>query len=382
MKTPNTICFLLLGLLLVTACGKEDDHAPNQYSTEEYAIIQEYLNLPKEVLNYRQKEENPYGATSDFHITQQSLALNYNHSATLGRVLFYDESLSNAGKSCASCHQPAYGFGDNKAFSTGYNGAEGRRNTPALINLRFRFGNLLGWTGRFTDFEDQYQSCLEDASRMNTLFFNFLAKARKREYYPILFEKAFGSDDFSKGRFSSAITVFLYANYPYSTEFDPARIANNGNMFPDYAEFSMAQNAGKALYMAKCASCHGQFMYEPEYNLGNNGLDLVSEDAGAAIWSGNDFDEGRFRIPTLRNLAFTAPYMHDGRFPDLESVLAHYSEGIQAHANLQALLIDPTTDLPKRFELTEEEQINLLSFLQTLNQEKITEELRFAPVFK
>ena len=381
MKAPKTF-YLLFGLLLFISCGKEDDHVPNQYSTEEYAIIQEYLNLPEEALNYRRNEENPYGATADFHIVQQSLALNYNHSATLGRVLFYDESISNAGISCASCHQPAYGFGDAQALSNGFNGIEGRRNTPALINLRFRYGNLLGWDGRYREFEDQYQSCLEDAGRMNTLFSNFLANASKRAYYPILFEKAFGSDDLSRGRVSSALTDFLYSNYPYSTAFDPARVANNRNMLSDYAEFSAAQNAGKAIYVAKCASCHGQYVYEPTFNLGNNGLDLVSEDPGAAIWSGNDFDEGRFRIPTLRNLAFTAPYMHDGRFPDLESVLTHYAEGIEAHPNLHALLVDSETGLPKFIELTEQERGDLLAFLETLNQESIVEDERYAPVFK
>ncbi len=254
----------------------------------------------------------------------------------LGRRLFYDPILSaDSTMSCSSCHLPQGSFTDNKAVSTGIDGIQGRRSSMSLLNIAYATNGLF-WDGRSASLEEQALLPVEDPVEMHHTWPNVVEQLKSHPVYPELFRKAFGIDN------CCGITKELAARA--LAQFERILISSGTSRYDQYIlgdpdALDDKELDGKLMFFdegqvvnlpdAQCFHCHGSITLTGN-NYFNNGLDSVASlddftDKGRGGISGNRTDNGKFRTPTLRNIALTAPYMHDGRFPTLEAVLEHYN---------------------------------------------------------
>ncbi len=292
----------------------------------------------------------------------------------LGRMLFFDPILSlDSTISCASCHDPAKIFADGSAVSTGVNGLMGDRSSMPIMNIGYAEKGLF-WDGRAAHLEDQALGPVENPIEMLETWSHVEEKIRSHAVYPFEFRKAFGvenSDEITRDHITKAIAQFertlISANSRYDKKFhqfdtDPFLLTDK-------------EVDGRNIYYdepgstdAHCAHCHdGQAMLTTN-DYFNNGLDSVATlndfpDLGLGKVSGKLSDNGRFRTPSLRNIALTAPYMHDGRFQTLEEVVEHYNSGVHTAANLKAESTIPSSQ--GGLGLTEYEKEALVAFLHT-----------------
>ena len=262
----------------------------------------------------------------------------------LGRHLFYDKILSaDLSMSCASCHFPEMTFSDGKKLSTGIDGLEGKRSAMSLINIGYVEHGLF-WDGRVISLEEQALLPVEDELELHDTWDNVIVKLKAHPDYPTKFRKAFGIDDtseISKELAAKALAQFERTLISYNSQFDKVFIKEaddataseqrGHDMFFDKA----AQGSG--LPDAECSHCHNKPLMTSDAFF-NNGIDSVNslldfEDLGHGAVTGEALDNGKFRAPTLRNIALTAPYMHDGRFQTLEEVMEHYSDHIHITSN-------------------------------------------------
>ncbi len=310
--------------------------------------------------------------------------------ATLGRVLFYDTKLSaNNSVSCSSCHKQASGFSDTNQFSVGFEGELTNRNSMGLANSRFYSNGHFFWDERASSLEEQVLMPIEDEIEMGMNLAELPTKLAATSYYPTLFEWAFGDAAISSERVSLALSQFVRSLVSYETKYDLG-LAMTGNANADFPNFTAAENAGKDLFMSRrtdCANCHMEvlgnqnnlffFMDQPR----NNGLDAGNNaDNGVADITGRNQDSGEFKVPSLRNIALTAPYMHDGRFASLEDVIDFYSSGIQPHPNLDNRLTR-RGGRPVRMNFSQQEASNLIAFLNTLTDEAMLSNEAFSNPF-
>ncbi|RMG85562.1 MAG: cytochrome-c peroxidase, partial [Bacteroidetes bacterium] len=194
------------------------------------------------------------------------------------------------------------------------------------------------------------------------------------EYYQILFDKAFLSTDQRpvEDKILEAISAFVNSIASFNSKFDRS-LMNQANLSP-------GETRGHALYIQHCSSCHGNMMRQ-SLSLANNGLDVEYADQGVGKRTGKAEDMGVFKIPMLRNIELTAPYMHDGRFQTLEQVIEHYSEQVQPHPNLHPNLRNPD-GTPKRLHLSASEKADLVAFLKTLTDLNSLTAEKYADPFK
>lgn len=254
----------------------------------------------------------------------------------LGRRLFYDPILSaDSTMSCSSCHLPQGSFTDNKAVSSGIDGITGRRSAMSLLNVAYA-NNGLFWDGRAFTLEKQALLPVEDPIELHHTWPNVVEQLKTHPVYPELFRKAFGVEhccDITKELVAKAIAQFERILISSGTSRYDEYVLGNLDALDDkeldgkLMFFDEGQDAN--LPDAQCFHCHGGITLTGN-NYFNNGLDSVASlndftDRGRGAISGNSTDNGKFRAPTLRNIALTAPYMHDGRFPTLEAVLDHYN---------------------------------------------------------
>ncbi len=282
----------------------------------------------------------------------------------LGRQLFYDPSLSRDGSvACGSCHQQfvAFAHADHRV-SHGVGGVNGRRNSPALFNLAWQPDFM--WDGAGTHLETQPILPIGNPLEMATTLEEVIAKLQADPRYPPRFAQAFGDPRIDSQRLLRALAQFTGTLVSADSHYDRAIAGRE--------RFSADEQAGLAVFRAHCASCHAEPLFT-DYSYRSNGLDAVVKDRGRAAISGHAEDEGRFRVPSLRNIALTAPYMHDGRFATLEQVLDHYQHGIAPAPNL-----DPA--LAGGVALDEDQRRQLLAFLQTLTDTGFVDDPRFAEV--
>jgi len=257
----------------------------------------------------------------------------------LGRRLFYDPILSaDSTMSCSSCHLPQGSFTDSKAFSTGINGLVGRRSSMALLNLGYVLPqDGFFWDGRAKTLEDQALLPVEDPIEMHNTWPNVVDKLKKHATYPALFRKAFGVND------RTEITKELAAKA--MAQFERILVSSGKSKFDEFIggnfdAFDDEEIDGKLMFFdegqfynlpdAQCFHCHGGITLTGG-KFFNNGLDSVGsldefKDLGRFEVTGIESDKGKFRAPTMRNIALTAPYMHDGRFQTLEQVIDQYSD--------------------------------------------------------
>lgn len=297
--------------------------------------------------------------------------------ATLGRVLFYERRLSsNRSMSCASCHQQALGFADSAQFSLGVSGERGEYHAPALGNARFYTRGHFFWDERAATLEAQVSQPIADPVEMNLPIDSALRRLSTTTYYAGLYRQAFGTSEITLDRTARALAQFIRAMRASRARYDRVfEVPPLPDGSPNFAAVFTPQEArGQQLFTgaAGCARCHqthAQLLDAPA----NTGLDLVSADTGAG--------RGRFKSPSLRNVAVRRHFMHDGRFTTLEQVIAFYDHGIQPNVDLDPRLRTPA-GRPRRLRLTVEDQGALVAFLKTLTDESMLTDVRFSDPFR
>ncbi len=287
----------------------------------------------------------------------------------LGRKLFYEPLLSNDGtQACANCHLAENSFTDPNRFSTGITGEMGTRNAMPIVNLAWNFQNRFLWDGGASSLEDQVDDPIENPIEMNNTWPNVVATLQATSDYPNLFEQAFGTPVITREFVVRAIAQFERTLISGNSRFDQYLLGdNNAVTAQEINGFNvfMDENRGD------CFHCHGN-EFNPLWTnnaFHNNGLDSSFEDLGLGGFTGDPLDYGKFKSPSLRNLAYTAPYMHDGRFATLDEVINHYSEGL-VYSNT----IDP---LMKNIaeggaQLTDSDKADLKAFLLSLSEPEFT----------
>lgn len=314
----------------------------------------------------------------------------------LGKALFYDPKMSaNNSVSCASCHTQSAAFSDNARFSRGFDNRLTHRNSMPIQNLFTFFEDggfnngfinngiiagptLLFWDGRETDLNQMVLRPLVNHVEMGVRDVDALAaKMGEMPHYKALFEKAFLTEQATSSEMAQALAFFISRISSQNTHFDKVQRGE--------AELNSEQQIGMALFFEKydCNSCH-QVQTPSGYlvlggGFSNIGLDKEYTDEGLAQVTKRPEDVGKFKIPSLRNVALTAPYMHDGRFETLEDVMEHYSTGVQDHPNLDERL-KTADDL--LLHITPQEKKAIIAFLHTLTDTEMVTNPIFANPFQ
>jgi cytochrome c peroxidase len=297
--------------------------------------------------------------------------------ATLGRVLFYDKNLSiNRTISCGSCHQQEHGFADPNAKSIGHGGGLTKRNASHIVNLIY--GERFFWDGLSPTLEEQVLVPIQNNIEMGLTLSQLVERVRGLPYYPALFEQAFGTDQITSNRIAHALAQFVRSIVSYQTRYDEA-------LQNDFTTFIPVEWEGKSIFFntdTKCDQCHSTANFFSN-ELMNDGLDVDYFDEGLGSLTGNPADNGKFKVPSLRNVMLTAPYMHDGRFATIDEVIAHYSTGVQPHANLDLRLTTEgvTGGTPSHQGFSESQAAALKAFLATLTDEPLINDPKFSDPF-
>ncbi|HVJ46558.1 MAG TPA: cytochrome c peroxidase [Luteolibacter sp.] len=301
-----------------------------------------------------------------------------NAGATLGRVIFYDKRLSlNQTISCSSCHQAAHGFSDPRKFSVGFNGGHTSRNSMGLTNARWYQRAAFFWDERAETLEDQVLQPIQNATEMGMTLPAVVARLSAEPFYETLFTDAFGDSAVTSERIAFALAQFVRSIVSTNTKFDAGLAVN-------FTNFTAEENTGRQIFngAGNCAACHGTDNFVPGPAINNNGLENPYVDKGVGEITGRARDEGLFKVPSLRNIELTAPYMHDGRFATLEEVVEFYNSGIVAHPNLSPpLCVGGPTGPPRRLNLTAAQKAALVAFLKTITETSLTSDEKFSDPF-
>ncbi len=388
MKAVNLFTLLLSCIVLFSSCLTDGgDVATIVYTPDQLQTLQKTLNLDDERVDYSIK--------LPAHMASQGASTSSidNHKALLGRVLFYDNKLSkNDAVNCSSCHEQALAFSDDVAFSKGFEDEHTKRNSLALgavVSFEASYDNpgggarsLFFWDERAETIQEQSNLTIQDNIEMGMSFSELVPKLEVVDYYDVLFSKAFGDDRITEDRITDALEEFVNSMVSANSKFDQGVIENHGNSFGDLPNFTEKENLGRELYSLNCSSCHGDDLVRLNRASANNGLDLVYEDKGRYDVTQSSVDKGVFKVPVLRNIELTAPYMHDGRFATLEEVVDHYSDNIQAHPNLDFQLQENFSGPPIKMNFTDNEKEALVDFLKTLTDYEFIAEAKFSNPFK
>jgi cytochrome c peroxidase len=298
-----------------------------------------------------------------------------NVGAALGRVLFYDKRLSLTNThSCGSCHVQEKGFATAERFDVGAQGVPLRRNAMGLANVRYSATRRFFLDGRALSLEALALMPIQEPAELGNFLPLLEAKLASTSFYPRLFEEAFGTPDVTSERIAKALAQFLRSIISYRTRFDAAfHEMEQGDVTNPFAVLTSEEIAGSELFLRFCGMCHQGNGAHTKTVVSNNGLDVVSEDPGSG--------GGNFRSASLRNIAVTAPYMHDGRFFTLREVVDHYDHGVQASESLHGLLRD-ATGAPLRLQMTEADKSALEAFLNTLTDEALLSDPKFSDPFR
>lgn len=301
----------------------------------------------------------------------------------LGRHLFYDPVLSiDSTQSCSSCHLQQANFTDNLQVSTGVDGIAGQRSSMTLLNVGFHNTGLF-WDGRVMTLEEQALLPVEDPIELHDSWPNVEQKLQRSSFYPRLFREAFGIEE--RGEIDRELAVKALAQFERSlvssgqSKYD--RVIAGQEVFTDQEldgfEIFFDINENQQLH-AECGHCHNAPLFTTNEYF-NNGLDQVASlndfaDKGRGEVSGMIFDNGAFKVPTLRNIESSGPFMHDGRFTTLDEVIDHYVSGGNPVDNLAAVL--------RPLKLDEVNRVALKAFILTLRDPDFLENEAFSNPFK
>ncbi len=298
----------------------------------------------------------------------------------LGRMLFYEKSLSaNNTISCANCHQQARAFTDGRSFSTGVDNVPTSRNSMSLTNLLWT--RKFFWDGRAGSLEEQAAFPLTNPHEMGQSLDVSANKLAESSVYHQLFKIVYGDEAITGDRIVKAITQFERTLISCNSHYDQY-LRNTYQPTPQelkgLALFMNAPQPQTGIRGANCAHCHGGVKNYMEL-FHNNGLDSIPKDAGIETLTGLSSDRGRFKAPTLRNIALTAPYMHDGRFKTLAEVVDHYSDHVEESASLSSFIRGVSNETGGRsLNLRPDEKKELIAFLNMLTDSTFITDPRFS----
>lgn len=361
-----TLLLVALSLVFTISHCKKDDPAPEVPDTPV-----EYDDTPYSL---------EYGAFAAPDLGDNPLTV---EGVKLGRMLFYEKELSKDGSiSCASCHKQENAFSDPRQFSEGVGGLKGKRQAMAVFNTAWHTNEFF-WDGRAHLLRDQALKPIQDPVEMNETLENIVAKLESKEEYTDQFIRAFGDNQVTAERVSLALEQFMNSIVSNKSKYD--------RFLAGEATLSASEERGRELFFAEynpgfpdvsgadCAHCHGGNNFDNNRYL-NNGLDEESTqtDIGREKVTGLPEDRAKFKVPSLRNAALTAPYMHDGRFTTLEEVVAHYDHDIKSSPT-----VDPALAYTKQtgLMLSAQDQADLIAFLKTLTDETLIAEERYSDPF-
>ena len=285
----------------------------------------------------------------------------------LGKALFYDPILSKDNTiSCSSCHlsYTAFTHTDHN-LSHGIDNRIGIRNAPALMNLAWN--TYFMWDGAVTHLDMQALAPISHHDEMDETIENIVTKLQNASKYKQLFYKAFNDSSATGEHTLKAIAQFMVTLISANSKYDKVIRKEGGYSFTEN------ELKGYNLFKQNCASCHKEPLFTNN-EFENNGLvpDKFLNDIGRAKISQNPNDSFKFKVPSLRNVELSYPYMHDGRFPNLQMVLFHYTEDIHQSATL-------SNQLKKKIVLDEADKNNLIAFLKTLTDEEFLQNPKFQP---
>ena len=293
----------------------------------------------------------------------------------LGRRLFYEKKLSGDNtQACANCHLADFNYADFNRFSTGIDGIQGTKNAMAIVNLAWQ--DFFFWDGRANSLEEQAALPVEDPIEMHETWENAIVKLSADPTYVSMFKEAFGTGEITKDRATKAIAQFERTMISGNSKFDQF-VQGNYQLTPQ-------EQLGYALFnteLGDCFHCHGDattgYMFGAYGNLqfSNNGLDSVlTPNSGRERVTGNPADRAKFKIPTLRNVEYSFPYMHDGRFNTLEEVVEFYNMGGHPSATLDPNM--KAAGVGRNWSL--EQKQALVAFLKTLSDPDYLTDERFS----
>lgn len=367
-KTYLFAVLLLLTATVFYSCNKNDSINPNEKLPQ----------LPAQPYAYDLKGSIPSHLNGFGTIT--------NEGATLGRVLFFDKQLSyNNQVSCASCHMPEKAFADDVAFSKGLNGDFTTRNAMTLTNMD-KAGSFF-WDSKTSSLEAAVLMPIQNHIEMGFENLNLLeSKLNKIGYYQRLFKNIFAVNRITRNEISSALAQFVRSINSANSRLDQ-------EMELGFPNFTAQEMMGKNIFEKNCATCHTGITF-PDFSFGgyespggtgfaNNGLESVYKDKGVEQFRLKISDgEGFFKIPNLRNIELSAPYMHDGRFKTLEEVVEHYNNGIVWNKDLDPNLLNPNNpNQAKKMNLSRSDKDALIAFLKTMTDRTILTDVRFSDPF-
>lgn len=382
----NTSLFVLLLSLLISGCKKD---ISDRVDLDDNWLISDYLTIDVNNLpNYANQDMPDHYRGPNIDAQDNTPVDNpiTDEGATLGRVLFYDTNLSlNGTVSCASCHKQSNGFTDPEVLSIGFQGGLTGAHSMRLGNARYYQGNAMFWDKRAATLEEQTTMPIQDGTEMGFTaaiggMDSLIHRMQGLVYYPVLFYEAFGSNEITEDKMQKAIAQFVRSMSSTDSKFDeglaevftPGQPGGGANVpFPN---FTAEENEGKSLFINPpnagglgCAGCHTPPTFSLIGNSRSNGLDQG--------------ETTTFKSPSLKNIAATGPYMHDGRFNTLEEVVQHYSNGIQDGPALDGRLRGPGGQ-PLRLNLSQDQINAVVAFLGTLNDNSLNTDPKFSDPFK
>jgi cytochrome c peroxidase len=350
----KSIHLTLLILLLISCSSKGEEESV-------YTPVQTSLEIPE---LFQQKLIAPVVPTNN-PLTIEGIAL--------GKKLFFDPILSKDNtQSCASCHDPKNAFTDDTRFSEGIDGKFGTRNSMPLFNLAWNFDERFMWDGKELSIERQAFSPVRNPIEMHSDWKNVAKKLQEHAEYPTLFKQAFGASKIDSTLVTKAIAQFERTLISGNSKFDQYLLGK--------VELTLEEQNGFNVFMDEtrgdCFHCHGSDNNPlwTDNKFHNNGLDETFTDLGLGAVTGDPNDHGKFRSPSLRNLKFTAPYMHDGRFATLEEVINHYSEGLKLSSTIDPLMKKANQG---GVQLSDKDKADLKAFLLSLSDDDFVNNPKF-----
>jgi cytochrome c peroxidase len=393
----KTYFFYLALLCFATSCKKESQYSENLLK-EQDKILAEYFNLPP--LPYAYDDQLP----AYLQVMGMTIPPISEPKATLGRVLFYDKNLSSDRTvACASCHKQEKAFSDDVAFSRGVGGKLGDRNAMPIGNVAnfsahyndaTGFSPALLWDNRATSVSEQATLAFVNDHEMGITLPQVMHRIAEQPYYKPLWERAYGqTNEMTQEQMLEALSTFVGAMGSYRSRLDQALTGVNGNLNSPgniiqgyyssdtiFPILSNSENRGRLIFVNNCSKCHSPVRKLQEVNEACNGLEINYADQGKGRITGNPADNGVFKSPSLRNVALTAPYMHDGRFKTLGEVVEFYSSGVKHHANLHPVMFK--NDGTYNLNLNAQQKTDLIRFLHTMTDNTLAKDERFANPFK
>jgi len=358
---------LIVSAAFIAGCSKQDENTlpPPEvlpdYDSTPYVLDYSYFPNPKIPL--------------DNQLTIQKVQL--------GRMLFYEKKLSKGEtQSCADCHLQVDGFSDIRQFSLGVDDLPGRRQAMPVFNMAWHTNGFF-WDGRAPLLRDQALKPIQDPLEMNETLENAIAKLQETQEYRFQFARAFEDSTITSEKMGLAMEQFMNTILSMNSKYDQYLLGN--------ATLSESEQRGHELFFTEfdpngntkggeCFHCHAGVNFTNSKFM-NNGLDDEASfaDLGYFETTANDSDKAKFKVPSLRNISATAPYMHDGRFATLDEVLNHYNQGVKNSSTVDEIM---QYNISPGLQLTEQDKADIIAFLHTLTDETYLTNTEYSSPFK